>query len=42
MRTNEILNKIFKDLKTKYELSEFEDLGKPIHNILNIYLKTIE
>ena len=27
MRTSEILNKIFKDPKIKYELTEFETLG---------------
>ena len=42
MDTKEILDKIFKDPKTKYELSVFEDLGKPIHEIIDIYPKVIE
>ncbi len=42
MHTKEILDKIFKDPKTKYELSVFEDLGKPIHEIIKIYPKAIE
>ncbi len=42
MDTKEILDKIFKDPKTKYELSAFEDLGKPIHEIIDIYPKVIE
>ncbi len=40
MNTKEIIDRIFKDPTTKYELSEFENLGKPIHNILSIYPKT--
>ena len=41
MNTQEVLDKIFKDPKTKYELTEFEDLGKPIKDIIEIYPKTI-
>lgn len=40
MTTKEILDKIFKDPATQYELTEFEDLGKPIHKIVSIYPKT--
>lgn len=40
METKEILDRIFKDPTTKYELTEFENLGKPIHDILSIYPKT--
>jgi len=40
MNTKEILDKIFKDPKTLYELSEFDNLGKPLHEILSIYPKT--
>jgi type I restriction enzyme M protein len=40
MDTKEILGRIFKDPATQYELTEFENLGKPIHDILNIYPKT--
>lgn len=36
MTTKEILDKIFKDPATKYELTEFETLGKPIHEIISI------
>ena len=42
MNTKEILDKIFKDPKTIYELTEFENMGKPIEEILNIYSKTVE
>ncbi len=40
MNTKEIIDLIFKDPSAKYELTEFENLGKPIHEILNIYPKT--
>lgn len=40
MNTREILDRIFKDPKTTYELSEFENLGKPISDIITIYPKT--
>lgn len=39
MDTKEILDRIFKDPATRYELTEFENLGKPIHDILTIYPK---
>jgi len=41
MDTTQILDKIFKDPKTKYDLTEFDNLGKPIHEIINIYPITI-
>lgn len=41
MDIEEIINRIFKDPLTKYELTEFEDLGEPIHEILSIYRKTV-
>lgn len=37
-----MLDKIFKDPKTQYELTEFENLGKPIHEIIKIYPKVVE
>ncbi len=40
MNTKEIIDRIFKDPATKYELTEFENLGKAIHDILAIYPKT--
>jgi type I restriction enzyme M protein len=40
MDTKEILDRIFKDPATRYELTEFENLGKPIHEILSINPKT--
>ena len=40
MYTKEIIDRIFKDPATKYELTEFENLGKPIHEILSIFTKT--
>ena len=39
MDTKEIIGRIFKDPATRYELTEFENLGKPIHDILTIYPK---
>ena len=42
MNTKVILDKIFKDPKTLYELTEFEALRKPIHEIVTIYPKTSE
>ncbi|XXM71410.1 N-6 DNA methylase [Lysinibacillus sphaericus] len=40
MNTKEILDKIFKDPKTLYELTEFDTLAKPLHEIISIYPKT--
>ena len=40
--TREIIDRIFKEPGIKYELTEFETLGKPIHEILDIYAKTAE
>ncbi|MBP9599480.1 MAG: hypothetical protein KBE30_10140, partial [Desulfobacter sp.] len=37
-----MIDKIFKDPKTKYELSEFDSLGKPLNEIIHIYPKQIE
>lgn len=42
MNTKEVIDKIFKDPKTLYELTEFDTLGKPIHEIVNIYPKTAD
>jgi type I restriction enzyme M protein len=42
MDTKEIIDKIFKDPKTKYELTEFEALGKPISQIISIYPKVMD
>ncbi|URJ48734.1 N-6 DNA methylase [Paenibacillus polymyxa] len=42
MNTKEIIDRIFKDPATKYELTEFDTLGKPLHEIINIYPKTSE
>jgi len=42
MDTKEVIDRIFKDPKTQYELTEFEILGKPIHDIIAIYPKTVE
>ncbi len=41
MTTKEVINAIFKDPNTQFQLSEFEHLGKPIEQILNIYPKQI-
>ncbi|MBL7212308.1 MAG: N-6 DNA methylase [Desulfobacteraceae bacterium] len=40
--TKELIDRIFKEPGVKYELTEFETLGKPIHEILSIYPKTVE
>ncbi|MCG6878947.1 MAG: type I restriction enzyme HsdR N-terminal domain-containing protein [Deltaproteobacteria bacterium] len=40
--TKEIIDRIFKEPGIKHELTEFESLGKPIHDILHIYSKTVE
>lgn len=40
MKTKEIIDKIFKDPKTQYELTEFDNLGKPVHQLIEIYPKT--
>jgi type I restriction enzyme M protein len=40
--TKELIDRIFKEPGIKYELSEFETLGKPINEILTIFPKTAE
>jgi len=40
--TREIIDRIFKEPGIKYELTEFETLGKPIHAILDIQAKTVD
>ena len=42
MKTKDIIDKIFKDPKTKYELSEFETLGKPMDELIEIYPRTAD
>ena len=42
MRSKEIIDRIFKEPGIKYELTDFETLGKPIHEILAIYPKIVE
>ena len=37
--TKELIDRIFKEPGIQFELSEFENLGKPIHDILSIYPK---
>ena len=39
MKTKELIDRIFKEPGVKFELSEFENLGKPIHEIISIYPK---
>ncbi len=39
MTTQQVIDKIFKDPAVKYELSEFEGLGTPIHSMIDIYVK---
>jgi type I restriction enzyme M protein len=37
LNTKEVIDRIFKGPGTQYELTEFDDLGKPLHEILDIY-----
>ncbi|MFC6997733.1 restriction endonuclease subunit M [Rufibacter roseus] len=39
MNAHQVIDKIFRDPNVKYELTEFEGLGKPIHEMLTIYSK---
>jgi type I restriction enzyme M protein len=40
MNTKEVIERIFKEPGVKYELTAFDDVGKPIHEIISIYAKT--
>lgn len=40
MTSKEIIDRIFKEPGIKFELTEFQNLGKPVHEILAIYPKT--
>ena len=39
MNTKELIDRIFQRARIKFELTEFENLGKPIHDIITIYPK---
>jgi type I restriction enzyme M protein len=39
LNTKELIDRIFKQPGVKFELTEFENLGKPIHEIISIYSK---
>lgn len=39
MNTKELIDRIFKEPGVKFELTEFENLGKPIHDLITIYPK---
>lgn len=39
MNTQQVLDKIFKDPNVKYELNEFEGIGKPIHEMIQVIKK---
>jgi len=39
MGTKEIIDRIFKEPGIRYELTEFGNLGKPIHRVISIYPK---
>ncbi|MCA7981888.1 N-6 DNA methylase [Burkholderia cepacia] len=41
MNTKELIDRIFKEPGVKFELTEFENLGKPIHEIITIYPKAV-
>lgn len=40
MNTKELIDRIFKEPGIQFALTEFENLGKPIHDIITIYPKT--
>jgi type I restriction enzyme M protein len=40
MNTNEVIERIFREPGVKFELTTFDDLGKPIRDIVTIYPKT--
>jgi len=42
METREVIDRVFKDPKTKYELTEFDTLGKSIHEVLEIFPKIVD
>jgi len=42
LTTEQVIDLIFKDPAVKHGLAEFDDLGKPPHEILNIYAKAVE
>lgn len=39
MNTKELIDRIFKEPGIKFDLTEFENLGKPLHEIITIYSK---
>jgi type I restriction enzyme M protein len=39
LNTKELIDRIFKEPGIKFELTDFENLGKPIYEILSIYPK---
>lgn len=41
MNTKELIDRIFKEPGVKFELTDFGNLGKPIHDIINIYPKAV-
>lgn len=41
MNTKELIDRIFKEPGIQFELTEFENLGKPIHDIITIYPKVV-
>ncbi len=41
MSPKEVIDRIFKEPGVRYELTEFENLGKPVHEILDIKAKTV-
>jgi len=40
MNTKEVIDRIFKEPGVQFELTEFENLGRPIHELLSAYPKT--
>lgn len=40
--TKSIIDRIFRDPVTRYELTEFEGFSKPVHDILTIYPKVVQ
>ena len=42
MNTRKLIDRIFKEPGVKFKLTEFENLGKPIHDIITIYPKVVK
>lgn len=39
VKTKELIDRIFKEPGIKFELTEFDNLGKPVHDIISVYAR---